>query len=81
MTNEQIIENAKQELLQQGLLKPTGRILTARLEDGSEILIPEAGLAPAQEGEDHCDRLAAADGAVGEHHAVMLLSGSGMPPV
>ena len=46
-----------------------------------EILIPEAGLAPAQEGEDHRDRLAAADGAVGEHHAVMLLSGSGMPPV
>ena len=42
MTNEQIIENAKQELLQQGLLKPTGRILTARLEDGSEIQIPEA---------------------------------------
>ena len=37
MTNEQIIENAKQELLAQGILKPTGRILTARLEDGSEI--------------------------------------------
>ena len=42
MTNEQIIENAKQELLAQGILKPTGRILTARLEDGSEIQIPEA---------------------------------------
>ena len=42
MTNEQIIENAKQELLAQGILKPTGRILTARLEDGSEIQMPEA---------------------------------------
>ncbi len=42
MTNEQIIENAKQELLQQGLLKPTGKTLTARLEDGSEIQMPEA---------------------------------------
>ena len=42
MTNTQIIENAKQELLQQGILKPTGRILTARLEDGSEIQMPEA---------------------------------------
>ena len=42
MTNEQIIENAKQELLAQGILKPTGRILIARLEDGSEIQMPEA---------------------------------------
>ena len=42
MTNEQIIENAKQRLLKEGLLKPTGRIRTARLDDGSEIQIPEA---------------------------------------
>ena len=42
MTNEQIIENAKQELLAQGILKPTGRTFTAQLEDGSEIQLPEA---------------------------------------
>ncbi len=42
MTNEQIIENAKQKLLAQGILKPTGRTLTVRLDDGSEIELPEA---------------------------------------
>lgn len=42
MTNEQIIENAKQKLLAQGILKPTGRTLFFRLDDGSEIELPEA---------------------------------------
>ena len=42
MTNEQIIENTKQKLLAQGILKPTGRTLFFRLDDGSEIELPEA---------------------------------------
>ena len=42
MTNEQIIENAKQKLLAEGILKPTGRTMLFRLDDGSEIELPEA---------------------------------------
>ena len=41
MTNVEIIMNAQQQLLQEGKIKPTGRVLTVETDDG-EIQIPEA---------------------------------------
>lgn len=41
MTNEQIIANAQMELLEQGKIKGTGRMLKAIDGEGNEILIPE----------------------------------------
>lgn len=42
MTNHEIIEHAKQELLAQGLIKATGRVFQVEMEDGSIIQVPEA---------------------------------------
>ena len=41
MTNATIIFNAACELLKQGVLKPTGRLLMKKLPDGSLIEVPE----------------------------------------
>lgn len=41
MTNAQIIESAKQELLKEGLIKATGRFFRLVMEDGSEVILPE----------------------------------------
>ena len=41
MTNEEIIFKNSLELLKQGILKPTGRMLTQELPDGSKIEVPE----------------------------------------
>ena len=40
-TNAQIIMNASIELMKQGILKTSGRVLKQILPDGSEIEIPE----------------------------------------
>ena len=42
ITNAEIIFRASQELLQKGILKPTGRVLVQELPDGSKIEVPEA---------------------------------------
>ena len=41
MTNEEIIMRNSMELMKQGILKPTGRILIQELPDGQKIEIPE----------------------------------------
>lgn len=41
MTNEQIIMKEKIDLLKEGKIKTTGRILTIPLADGSVVQIPE----------------------------------------
>lgn len=41
MTNGEIIFRNSIELMKQGVLKPTGRIYTMTLDDGSEIQVPE----------------------------------------
>ncbi len=41
MTNATIIFNAACELLKQGILKPSGRLLMKKLPDGSLIEVPE----------------------------------------
>lgn len=44
MTNEEIIMKVSVELMKKGVLKPSGRVFTQELEDGStvEIIEPEA---------------------------------------
>ena len=42
ITNAEIIFKESQELLKQGILKPTGRIFVQELPDGSKIEVPEA---------------------------------------
>ena len=41
MTNEEIILSASLELMKQGILKPTGRVLTQELPDGTKVELPE----------------------------------------
>ena len=41
MTNEMIINAESMKLMKEGKIKPTGRMLKAELEDGTEIEIPE----------------------------------------
>lgn len=41
LTNVQIIENAKQRLFLEGVLKATGRMIQGVDAEGNEILIPE----------------------------------------
>lgn len=41
ITNVEIIRRQSYELMQQGILKPTGRILTVQLADGTTAEIPE----------------------------------------
>ena len=41
ITNVQIIMNQSIELMQQGILKPTGRVLVVETADGSKIELPE----------------------------------------
>lgn len=42
MTNEMIILNEQRRLLEEGIIKPTGRVLKMVDGDGKEILLPEA---------------------------------------
>jgi hypothetical protein len=42
ITNAEIIFRASQELLKQGILKPTGRMFVQELPDGNRIEVPEA---------------------------------------
>lgn len=42
ITNAEIIFRASQELLKQGILKPTGRMFVQELPDGNIIEVPEA---------------------------------------
>lgn len=41
ITNVQIIMNQSIELMKQGILKPTGRVLVVEAADGSKIELPE----------------------------------------
>ena len=41
ITNVEIIRNQSIELMKQGILKPTGRMLVFETEDGSRIELPE----------------------------------------
>lgn len=41
ITNSEIIFHQSMELMKQGVLKPSGRMLVQQLPDGSEIEIPE----------------------------------------
>ena len=42
ITNAEIIFKESQELLKQGVLKPTGRMFIKELDDGTKIEVPEA---------------------------------------
>lgn len=42
ITNAEIIFKESQNLLQQGILKPTGRMFVQELPDGTKIEVPEA---------------------------------------
>ena len=42
ITNAMIVFQAQQALLEAGKIKPTGRLLTMKTEDGSTIEVPEA---------------------------------------
>ena len=41
ITNTQIIMNESLRLMQEGVLKPTGRVFVQEMDDGSKIELPE----------------------------------------